>query len=160
VLGAVGTVPSPTPGLSAFARVRRGSWSLSLDLRADASESAGRPAELGGGRVDARLYAAALVPCYHDGYVAVCIVAMAGALQAAGVGVNPARAGEALFAASGARLGVEWPQATAFALRAGVDGLVNLHPTTLALGTEGKYGVWSAPTFIGTLGAGVAVQFQ
>jgi hypothetical protein len=158
-LGAVGTVPSLAPGLSAFARVGKGTWSLAVELRADAAESAGRPAELGGGQVQARLYAASIVPCYHRGYVAVCIVGMAGTLEASGDGVTPAHAATTAFAATGVRLGVEWPLSATFGLRAGVDGIVNLDPVTLALGEDGKYSVWSAPRFAGTLSSGLIVQF-
>jgi hypothetical protein len=159
VLGAFGLVPAMAPGLSVFGRVGERPWSVALELHGDAPESASRPAELGGGRVEARLFAAAIVPCFHLGPVVVCTVGTAGALEAAGLDVRPAHSRTTPFGATGVRLGVEWPLTTRFAVRARGDGLVNLSPATLALGQDGQTSVWSAPRLAGTVGVGLLAQF-
>jgi hypothetical protein len=156
-LGSLGMVPSAAPGVSAFARGRVESLSLSIEVRGDLPESAARSAKLGGGRVEAWLPAVGLAPCFHAGYVAACAVGMLGSLQASGHDIDPRSSQTAIFVAAGARLGVEWPESAIFALRVHVDGVANLHRAQLMLGQSDQ--VWPAPPFAGTLGAGVVARF-
>jgi hypothetical protein len=156
-LGSVGMVPSASPGVSAFARGRVNSWSLSIEVRADLPESKARAAELGGGRVEAWLPAVGLAPCFHVRYAAACALAMLGSLQASGQYIDPRSSGATPFIAAGARLGVEVPESAMVALRIHVDGVANLHRARLMLGRSDE--VWPAPPFAGTLGAGVVVRF-
>jgi hypothetical protein len=135
-------------------------WSLSLEARADAPESASRPASLGGGRVEAALYAAEAVPCWTISHLAFCGVGMIGLLEAWGTDIVPHATHGTLFAAAGARIGLEWPLPAAFALRLHTDGVVDLHRPTLALGQGGSDDVWSAPPFAGSVGIGIARRFE
>jgi hypothetical protein len=161
VLGSLGMVPSvATPGVSAFARGRAKAWSLSIEVRGDLPESAGRPAARGGGRVEAWLASASLAPCFHAGYVDACALAMLGSLQASGLDIDPRLSKTAVFAAAGVRLGVEWPRSAKYALRLHVDGVANLARVRLLLGqAPWADEVWAAPPFAGTLGAGVVARF-
>jgi len=156
-LGSFGMVPSASPGVSAFARGRVKSWSLSIEFRADLPESATRSAALGGGRVESWLAAAGFAPCFHVGYAAACAVAMLGSLQASGQDIDPRSSRATPFVAAGVRLGIEWPESTMVALRVHVDGLANLHRARLMLGQTDE--VWPAPPFAGTAGAGVVLRF-
>jgi hypothetical protein len=159
-LGSVGMVPSPTPGMSIFARGRAKSWSLSIEVRADLPQSMARSVMLGGGRVQSWVASAGLAPCFHAGYIDACAVAMLGSIQASGLDIDPRFSKTAVFVATGVRLGVEWPSAARYALRLHVDGVANLHRVRLMLGqaTSGDE-VWPAPAFAGTLGIGVVARF-
>jgi hypothetical protein len=159
VLASAGVTPAVTPGVSAFARARLHMWSLSLELRTDVPESKARSIDLGGGSVEAWTMAGGVAPCMHLGYFAVCAVGWIGALQASGQGVDPPRSRTTLFLAVGARLGFEWPFSSVLALRAHVEGVANLYPPTLVLGSDPDK-VWSAPPVAGTIGTGLAVRFQ
>ncbi len=157
VLGSLGTGPLASPGVSAFARGRLQEWSLAIELRADAPTSVGRPADLGGGRVQSWVAGADLAPCLHLGILAVCAVGMIGALRASGSEIDPQFSKSTLFASAGGRVGLEWPLSGTVALRVRVDGAVNLYRVSLALGSED---VWTAPPFTGTLGGGLVVRFR
>jgi hypothetical protein len=156
-LGSTGMVPSASPGVSAFARGRVDSWSLSIEVRADLAESYPRSTALGGGSVEAWLPAAGLAPCFHVRYVAACALGLLGSLQASGQHIDPRSSRTTSFIAAGVRLGVEWPESTMVALRVHLDGLANLHRARLILGQSDE--VWSAPPMAGTVGAGVVVRF-
>jgi hypothetical protein len=159
-LGAAGSAPSPAPGVAVGAAIAVRAWSLALELRADASEGATRPASLGGGAVESSLYAAQLVPCWTISYFAICGLGVLGALEASGTDIVPSTTRTTLFAAAGARIGVEWPLPAGFGLRLHTDGLVDLHRPTLALGQDGEDDVWTAPQLAGAVGIGVAKHFQ
>ena len=159
-LGAAGSAPSLAPGVALGAGVAVRAWSLALELRADASEGANRPASLGGGAVESSLYAAQLVPCWTISYFAICGLGVLGALEASGTGITPSTTRTTLFAAAGARIGFEWPLPAGFALRLDTVGLVDLHRPTLALGQDGEDDVWTAPQLAGAVGIGVAKHFQ
>jgi hypothetical protein len=158
-LGAVGTLPAPAPGVAVGVFGSLAQWSLALELRYDASESASRAAAFGGGRVQASLYSAQVVPCWTLAPLAICAIAAAGVLEAQGADIDPRSTGATLFAAAGARLGATVALPAHWSLRVHTDGVINLHRATLALGPDAPVEVWTAPAVAGTLGIGVARKF-
>ena len=159
-LASTGVAPAPAPGIAIGGTLALRPWSLSLELRADAAESRSRDASLGGGSVASSLYAAQLVPCANVSYLAVCGLGVLGVTEAWGSGIVPQDTRSTLFAAAGARVGVELPVGASFFLRAHVDGLLDLHRATLSLGQQAPDDVWSAPAFGGSLGIGLAHHFR
>ena len=157
VLESLGTGPSATPGVSAFARGRMRWGSLSIELRADAPSSVARSADLGGGRVQSWVAGAGLVPCVHLGVLGVCAVGMIGSLRASGSEIDPQFSKATLFGTAGGRIGLEWPISGTVAVGLRIDGAVNLYRVRLALGRDD---VWTAPPFTGTLGSGLVVRFR
>jgi hypothetical protein len=156
-LGSLGRVPALAPGGTLFVRALWGAWSVAIELRADGVESQGRAASLGGGRVEAWLPGAGLVPCLHLGPVAVCAVVEGGSLEASGRDIEPQYARAVPVLMAGGRVAFEWPSRSTFALRAHADLVANLDPAHLVLGEDA---VWDAPPLSGTLGAGALVRFR
>ena len=152
LLGSANVAPSLAAGFAAFGEARWHDASLALEARIDA------PASMDvapGGRVTSWIFGAGLVPCGHYAVASLCAVGFLGSLQAWSSNVSSPRADQALFVAAGGRVGLEWPLSDALALRAQLDVLRNVRPAAFQIDTQ----VWSAPDFLVTAGAGVAVRF-
>jgi hypothetical protein len=149
-LGSYGTAPSVSAGVAAFAQLRVSSLSVALEARLDA------PAGTKSGQANSWLYAAQLAPCFHPGPAFVCALGSIGEFVVSGPGAPSPSSGSALFAAAGARIGVEWSLSRAFLLRAHADGLVDLAPPMYVL--NGYDDLWTAPRFAFSVGVGLAVR--
>lgn len=114
---------------------------------------------LGGGQVQAAVYAAEVVPCWTLPYLALCGVGEAGILAARGTDIDPSTSRSSLFAAAGVRIAGILPLGSGLSIRVHADGVVNLHRATLALGPDAPVDVWPAPLVAGTVGIGVAKRF-
>ena len=100
--------------------------------------------------------AATLSPCYHLRPALVCAVGVLGSLRARTTGLSAGRTDSALFAAVGARLGLEWPLLGPLAIRANADALFTARPLT---GEVNETAVWEVPPFTGLLAAGFIAEF-
>jgi hypothetical protein len=152
LLGSQGTAPSISAGATAFVEARENALSAALEVRFDA------PASATVDRLQASswLYAAQLAPCFHLGPLSMCAIGSIGQFVIHGVGVPSPSSATALFAAAGARVGVEWPLSSGVLLRAHADGFADLSPPTYRL--DATYVAWTAPTIAGGLAVGVAVR--
>jgi hypothetical protein len=150
---AFGTEPGPAPGIGLSLGVRRASWSLTLGGRYDTETSQGIEPR---GTVHARLRAAALAPCFHARPALLCGVITLGSLRARSTGLSAGRADSALFAAAGARLGVEWAALPGFALQAYGELLLTLRPLSAEVNEASR---WSVPAANGLLAGGFIVEF-
>ena len=150
---AFGAEPAPAPGVELSLGVRQAAWSLTLAGRYD-TETGQNIAPRGA--VHARLRAGSLSPCFHARPALFCGVVTLGSLRARSSGLSDGRTDSALFAAVGARLGVEWPLISAFALRAFGELLVTARPLT---GEVNQAPVWDVPPANGLLGAGFIAEF-
>jgi hypothetical protein len=150
-LVAIGTAPAPAAGIWVGAAVRSGDLSIGLEGRADAFASK----RVDAGSVSASLLLASILPCWHPGFVLACGVGSIGALQGSGEQVDEPRKETTLFAAAGARLGVELPLGSVLALTGHVDVRANLTRTSLRLDDRD---VWTTPPVGGDLGLGVRAE--
>jgi hypothetical protein len=163
-LGSWGTAPSIAAGGAIFLGVRAGFLSGALELRVDApAATTVGPAgttlvssggSLQGGVVTSWLYAGSLVPCAHYGVASVCAVGMLGSLQGSGQAVE-SLSKSTLFAAVGGRFAGELPLTQTFSLRAHVDLLGDLAPTSLKIDAY----AWTAPRIALSAGAGLVARF-
>ncbi|HEY6461701.1 MAG TPA: hypothetical protein VIY73_16150 [Polyangiaceae bacterium] len=151
-VGSTGTAPKVAAGLALSGDVRVGAFSAGLEARADAP--AGTSDSEGAG-TSSWLYAASAVPCLHADPVAFCAVGSLGQFVASGTGVRSPATGTALYAAAGARIGVEWSLSPAWSLRTHLDGLFDLDRPTYSIdGTD----TWPAPLLAFSLAVGVAAR--
>ena len=138
--------------MTAFGEARVRALSAALELRVDAPASA----TVNDLTASSWLYAAQLVPCFHLGPVSLCALGSVGQFVIHSTGVPAPSSATTLFAAAGARVGVEWRLSPGVFLRAHADGLVDLSPPTYTL--DGTYVAWAAPPVAGSLAVGVAVR--
>jgi hypothetical protein len=124
---------------------------VALEARIDAPGSS----RVAAGDVTSWLYAASLVPCGHYDIASLCAVGSLGSVQGHG-DVPVQRSASSLFAAAGARLGVELPMTPLLFLRAHVDGLYNLHRAAYDVDEQA---VWTPPPLSFVAGLGVSVRF-
>ena len=150
-LGSYGTAPSVSTGVAASGGRRVGAFSAALELRVDAPASR----TSAGYEAGSWLYAAEIVPCFHAGPVFGCAVAALGQFVVSTRDATSPSAGTALFAAGGARLGAEVPLSDSLALRAHLDGLVDLAPPVYDV--DGVP-AWTAHPGTVTAGIGVVVR--
>jgi len=105
--------------------------------------------------VSSWLFAASLVPCVHYDVASLCAVGSLGSLQAHG-DVPVQRSASTLFAAAGARMGIEVPMTGLLFLRAHGDALYDLHRSSFDVDGQA---VWTPPPFAFVAGLGVAAHF-
>jgi hypothetical protein len=153
VLVALGAAPAPAVGLTVQGGVRWRAVSLSLEGRADLSASDDLPS---GGEVSASLLLGSLVPCVHAGVVLVCGLGSVGALSGSTEGIAMPANDTTVFAAVGARLGVEVTIAGPIAVRAHADVQATLTRTALRVGGESA---WTTPPVSGALGSALVGSF-
>ena len=152
LLGAVGTAPSSALGFSAGAGIRGGDLSLAIEGRADLPAST----SLRVGEASTSLLVASLLPCAHFRVLAPCALVSAGALWAAGHGLEDARRVRLPYVAVGARLAAAIPLMPRLSLAIHVDLTRPLVETRVEV--DGA-AVWTSPIFAFALGVGVAADF-
>lgn len=136
---APGTVLGGTLGLDA-----RWRW-LSLGLEGLANAPSSAVASAGG--VSTWAGVGAVVPCVSFGPVFMCAVGQAGLLESSGRGTPGAHTGSSIWWAAGGRIGAEIHVHGSWLVRARVDLLADLSPTTLDLN---GHPAWTAPDVAGT----------
>jgi hypothetical protein len=154
VVAAFGTAPGPTLGFALSADLRRGIWSIQLEGRIDSPAST--DGAEGVGRVRTSLWTVALGPCLHFDPLFVCATAWIGSLRAEGVDLAAPRTDSTLYAAAGARIGLEVPLNDRFVFRPELDLQTTLLPVELQV--DGA-AAWEAPRFAALLGFGLMVRF-
>jgi hypothetical protein len=152
LLGALGTAPSSALGFSAGAGIRGGDLSLAIEGRADLPAST----SLRVGEASTSLLVASLLPCAHFRMLATCALVSAGALWAAGHGLEDARRVRLPYVAVGARLAAAIPLMPRLSLTIHGDLTRPLVETRVEV--DGA-AVWTSPIFAFALGVGVAANF-
>jgi hypothetical protein len=154
-LGSFGMDPSIALGGVVFAGARWRFLSVALELRVDAPSSTNVTANNAqGSSVASWMYAGDFVPCAHYRFASLCAVGLVGSLQAhSDAEVSFTRS--AILGAVGGRVGGEWGITQALALRAHVDLLGNLAPTSLLI--DGRS--WTASPVSVSTGVGLVVRF-
>lgn len=138
VNAALGAGPAPALGAAAFGRIRHEAASLALEARFDAPFDY----DVGSASVHTSLWAGALAPCLHVAFARGCWVALGGNVTAGSRGVTDRWQANGFFAATGPRLGVEWPILEPLSISAQLDGLVTVKPVRVVL--DGRQ-VWRTP---------------
>jgi hypothetical protein len=155
VLGAFGAEPEVAAGLAAFGGIAAPSASIALELRADAPASTA--SETGAGYARAWSYGLSLVPCGRAGVLSLCALGTASLVYARGAGITDPQSDHGVAAAVGARVGLEWPLSSVFALRTHLDGLLALRRLHLQIDGENA---WTAPIGSVALAAGIVARFE
>jgi hypothetical protein len=150
---AVGTAPSATGGAFVFAGLQINAISIALEGRADASGSSRLDEDAS---VSSTLFAATLLPCFHAEELFACASGTAGVIRASADGVSVPESDDGLFAAAGARGGVEMPLTSDLRLRFHLDFWLTL---TRVEATLDQQVVWRAPAFSGATGLGLMARF-
>jgi hypothetical protein len=149
-----GAAPSTNLGVTAQLGARWRALSLGLEGRADFPVSSA--AVEGGGDVSASLLVGSIVPCFHHGIVAGCLLGTFGGMRATGELVaNPLRETK-FYAATGGRIALEFPITDTFALRTHADVVATLTQITLRLNDRD---VWTTPPVSAGLGVALAAGF-
>jgi hypothetical protein len=141
----VGATPSAAAGAHVAVAARRGAFGVGLEGRGDlpASQS------YASGTVSGHVLAVSAVPCLHAAWFSGCVIGTLGTLEGEGEGMrNPSRA-SALYAAAGARLGLEGRLGRWARLEMQGDVLAGLTRTTMYI--DGV-GVWTTSPIQGALG--------
>jgi hypothetical protein len=141
-----GIVPEISVGPSLGAGYQSGHWSLALDAIAVLPRTESVPETRRAVAVD--LLGAELAPCAHFAGLRGCALFASGALLARGEGVDQARTGSSLYAATG--LGVGYSLFVGrFSLTPSLEGSARLATTELSLD---NHAVWTSPRWVGSLG--------
>jgi hypothetical protein len=147
--GCAGCGPSPTAGGSVFVGLARARFGVDLGARADLPTTATAPS---GRDVSSSLVVGELFPHARFGPARLGLLGSLGAL----FGDSKGEKLTSLWAAAGARVGVDWMLASPFFLRAALDGLVVIGRVSLRVdGGE----VWSSPGFAAGLSLGAGLEF-
>jgi hypothetical protein len=152
LVGGLGSAPSPSLGIQISGALRRGPFSLALDLRADLPASS----SLQVGEASSSLYLASLAPCLHYRAAAACALASAGAQRVAGHNLIDSRSATDPYLAFGARLAADFPVSAR--LLVALHGDASIPVTRVSLLVDDA-AVWKTPVLVFALGLGVAVIF-
>ncbi len=150
--GAAGGAPSLSVGGTLLTRLRLPSWSIGIEGRADLPAGTG---DRGSGNASASLLGGSLLPCAHTKFFVPCAHGFVGALSGVGEGISAPQRATTVFAAVGGRAAFEWTVGRDWILRAWVDVLGTVTPTTLYVN---NVPVWSTPSLSGTLGFGFVAR--
>jgi len=154
-LGSYGMGPSVTAGGVVFAGARWRFLSAGLELRVDAPSSKNVTTnDAQDGSVTSWMYAGSFVPCTHYRFASLCAVGLVGSLRGYSDAQMPFTR-SAIVGAVGGRVGGEWGITEALALRAHVDLLGNLAPTSLLIDA----GSWTASPISVSTGVGLVARF-
>ncbi len=115
----LGSLPEPSGGPFAFARVRSGRFSIGADVRAELPVGSAVPAVAGQARAWA--WGVAFAPCVHAGPVAFCATGSVAEIHAEGQGVASPRTAVTGVGTVGARVAALWPIAGSLLLNAQAD---------------------------------------
>ncbi len=154
IVWGVGAAPARSLGVTAGAGIRGGNLSLGIEGRADLPASTRL-------RVDdtsasTALLVASLVPCAHFRNGAACALVTAGALRAAGHGLEAPRQVTLPYAALGVRFALDVPLAWRLSLALHGDLTTPLSESHLRVDNET---VWTSPLLAVALGVGLAAAF-
>ncbi|MGC4087299.1 MAG: hypothetical protein QM756_05205 [Polyangiaceae bacterium] len=105
-----GLAPATAVGAALFVQARRGSYSLGLELRADAPAGRTLDSLFGGGRIESGLVGFEAVPCLHWSVARGCGIVLAGEVWARSLDVAQPRSDLAFYSAVGGRVALEWPE--------------------------------------------------
>ncbi len=162
-LGAYGTLPGPSLGITAYGEVRWRTWSLAVEGRADLPAGTDvtvqpPPRIPVGTTVDARLASVAVAPCIRRGVFAGCWLLAGGVVfPRVSQGVGP---DSAPYVATGVRLAVDIRLTEVFSLLVHGSGWTPLAPVTVRVG-DGTAAApvvgWSMPSWSVTAGATLLV---
>jgi hypothetical protein len=150
-----GAAPGIAFGATLGGGLRWPSFSLSIEARVDApaSDSVTAPA---GARVRTFAAGGALIPCGHLGPVFGCGVLAAAAVSGSSEGVDMPRSDVGPYVGAGARIGLEAPLSSRFAIRLLGEGLASVRSVHLVLdGAE----VWKTAPLSGSVGTGLLAFF-
>jgi hypothetical protein len=134
-------------------RLRRGSASLTAEMRADAPQEYDTE-RMGGIRVFRAQVSVS--PCWHLGSVAGCAVASAGTIHGSGLGLTSARSVYRPLASGGLRVTWEHRLVGSIAVRLHLDADTLI--TTTQFDVD-NVKVWVSPRFEGSAGFGVLAHF-
>jgi hypothetical protein len=151
VVGGVGSAPHRTIGAIGRAGLRRGDLSLALEGRADLPASV----PLRVGEVRTSLLGAGLVPCVHLRFLGACVPVTAGALRAAGHGIENSRKVTVFHLTIGVRLALAVPLSSRLSLVVQADVAAPL--TEIELRVDGKE-LWTTPALSSALGLGLEAR--
>ena len=129
-LAALGAAPTVNFGFTASAGVRGPHWSVDLEGRFDLPAGQPTGSVNATGSVETALYLATALPCFHVRLFSGCALLALGAQTADGINLPVTRKSASLFAAAGARAGIEVPLIPKLELRARgrSAGLHHPHP--------------------------------
>jgi hypothetical protein len=152
----VGQVPAPSFGPVIFAGVRSRSspFALGIEGRWDVPASTEGPR---GGEVVGTLLVATLAPCVEGRRLYGCALGSIGPFFGRGTGVDNEARDTSLYAAVGARVGVDVELHERLSLRAQIDGLVPLVRTVLRIAGADA---WASPVVTGAAGLGLVAHFR
>ncbi|MEZ4220664.1 MAG: hypothetical protein R3B13_07015 [Polyangiaceae bacterium] len=151
-LVALGVAPAVAPGVWVAGGIGKRAYSLDLEGRATFAVDH----QVSNGTVSASLLAVSLVPCLRFDWLHACPTGTVGALQGSGQNVDRPKKATTLYAAAGARAGIEVPSKGpfSFVLDASLDA--NLTRTTLRI--DGRE-AWSSPSLAAAVSAGARGHF-
>jgi len=135
---AFGIAPAPAPGIWIAGGLGKRAYSLDVEGRATFAVEH----EVPDGKVSASTLTASLLPCLQFGVLHTCASATLGALQGSGQDVDRPRKATTVYAAAGARAGLEVPRGSALVFVADLDLDANLTRTTLRINDREA---WSSP---------------
>jgi hypothetical protein len=118
-----GTAPATAFGIAGSFGILLERFSLSVEGRRDFAASVSVPE---GGTAGASLWVGSLVSCFHLKFWFGCGLGAIGSLHATGANLIASRAGNALYAAAGARVGVEVRLGGPIFFRPELEALANL----------------------------------
>ncbi len=157
ILGLFGESPATTGALALGAGLRVRAFEARLEGAASlASRVSVAGGAIGGGKISASLLTGSFLPCVRVKVAFGCAMVTVGALRGEGSGVAEPLRASAVYAAVGARAGVDIPIRGSFFARAHVDGLAPLSRITLQLGGQD---VWTVPSFAARVGVAGGVWF-
>lgn len=151
VLGALGVVPAPAPGLQLRFSLRWPSFSVGLEGRGLLDGSL----EVSGGKVAASALLATAVGCFHVKWFGACAVVSAGALQVTTLIDQQRRESRPLVLAGG-RASLEVPVLDWLSVEPFLDVQAALTRTTVL---SGSTPVWVTSPVAGALGLSVGLHF-
>jgi hypothetical protein len=150
-----GAAPGVAFGATLGGGLRWPAFSLSIEVRVDApaSDTVTAPA---GARVRTFAAGGALIPCGHLGPMFGCGVIAASAVSGSSEGVDMPRSDVGPYVGAGARIGLEAPLSSRFAIRLLGEGLASVRSVRLILdGAE----VWKTAPLSGSVGTGLVAFF-
>ncbi|MFI5288044.1 MAG: hypothetical protein ACHQ17_00260 [Polyangia bacterium] len=160
-LAALGAAPTVNFGFTASAGVRGPHWSVDLEGRFDLPAGQPTGSVNATGSVETALYLATALPCFHVRLFSGCALLALGAQTADGINLPVTRKSASLFAAAGARAGIEVPLIPKLELALAADLLAAITRTRYtADGASGPTTVFDTPPISGAFHVGLLGYFR
>ncbi len=156
-LVAGGTAPTWAPGIALFAGTRRGFGSIQVEAMGDLSTRSTQGSA--DAIVQSSVFAGAVVACAHLGPAFACPLGEIGSLVVWGEGGRQPHTQDRLFAASGGRIGLEWPLSRAVTVHLRGDALYDLTHREFFLFDGQTRPVWSTWPLTYDFGVGFSTFF-